>query len=438
MNVSRSVNRAPSRSATLLATGALLANGFAGVVVTAPVQAASSVSAYAIVGQLTGCADPFEMTVIRGPHGDDTVYVACEAGESVAVITDDSTDGQVDDSIPLWAGSMPSQLTSGDSGDTIYVLDADGRTIGAIAPGATSSDDSRSLNDAIFAIAASSDDTLYAAVDVTELLDGDDTIVVINPGFGSVDDSFGVQIEVFALAASDDTLYGFGYFPDTDTWGIGAINMLTNTLDDTAPIEGYEDRAGIYVSLAAGDTSLFVAGPAAGDDTRMWAINPQTLAIDDSVPLSISGSGSAVAPGGLLVTTARQQLEILDQSLVSLGVITMPVPSADIINSQAVTRSNVIYTGDYENSLIYRIAQVTSSLGASAGAAGDTVTLTVAPSASDVTVDDSTVVAVNFGNTEATVISAGRNSFDVTVPPGSGTVAVNIELNGVELSLIHI
>lgn len=37
VNVSRSVNGAPSRSATLLATGALLASGFAGVVVTAPV-----------------------------------------------------------------------------------------------------------------------------------------------------------------------------------------------------------------------------------------------------------------------------------------------------------------------------------------------------------------------------------------------------------------
>ncbi len=421
------------RTAVWLCTGALGAGGLVSIASLTSASASPPTAVYAVVGQLTGCEAPSGMTVIRDTNGDDTVYAACTAGSSIAFISDDSTSGEVDDTISLWSGSQPTFLASIPlvngltSDDTIYALDAGQKTVTAAPPGATTSDDSISIDDTITSFTVSADDTVYLVFDDTTALDVDDSIGIINPGFGGLNDSFAVPLRAYGIVTLDDTMFITGFSSSIGSGGLGAINTTSNSLDDSTAIPS---NPFFFSQMVVDDTALSIQ--VANAEIRRF--NPQTLSLENTVAVSLnddSGLGMGGAPSGLLALTSPDQVQIFDQALVNQGVVTIAGNSVNIKYHQAVTRSGLVYVGDFSNNLIFRIGKITPTLAASSGDAGTTVTLMINPDAPDVTVDDSTVVQVNFGSSIASVTPSGRNTFDVTVPSGSGTQAVTVTLNGV-------
>lgn len=414
---------------------------------------------YAIVGTLTGCNGPLGMTVVRNGVADDTVYVACAFDGNIAYITDDSVNGSVSGLIgvgfsptlyPVGVESAGDDTTT-QSDDTVYVGYGPPNTvasdaIGAIPPGTTSGtvDDSTVLNVYAYYSAVSRDDTVYLAFDDTmiSINDGDDTLGVFNPGTAftsgdTLDDSFTLPA-TFGLVTFDDTLFTFGY--PTNASGVGAVNMTSPslpTLDDSLTLaQGFW----LPIQMAVSDDTLYVP-TLTGDDTSLgssgilWSINPIDLSVDDSLSIPVRPNefapwGLATNPQGTLIARGASYARIIDGRTMNLKgpeiVVPFGLDDSYYGPSQAMTRSGVAYVGSTDQGVISRIAEVTPQLNASAGAVGATVQFTLNPSAADVTVDDSAVMHVFFGN--AVVLGSDMvrsgNTFTFAVPEGCGAVPV--------------
>lgn len=399
---------------------------------------------YAIVGELSGCDGPRGMTVVRNGTGDDTVYVACSDDDSVAYISDDSVMGSVSGTIgvgvrPVWV-ETPDDDTTSALDDTVYVgyLRNDDDyvfdSIGVIPAGVVSGteDDSIRFGDYGFSAAVSSDDTVYIAYDDTRTNLGDDTIGVLNPGFdgsGSLSSGFEVPT-TWGLVAFDDTLFSWGY-PDGLFAGVGAIGMASETLDDSLILA---EGSWLPIPMAVSDDTLFVP-TFDGDDSTVgyiWAVNPRTLTVDDSIDSFFAATGVATNPEGLFVFTRGSFAGVVDGSTME-GVGVILSVGKDFDGSQAMTRSGVAYVGDTGGESIYRLAEVTPQLDVTDGAVGTTVQLTLTPSAPNVTVDDSTVTRLEFGGATAVLGSSMTrvgNTFTFTAPNACGVVNLNLTLNG--------
>lgn len=390
------------------------------------------------------------MTVVRNGTDDDTVYAACANTGEIAYITDDSASDAVSGTIDVGVNDAYVLATRTDAtarasteDDTIFTLNYDDSSIGVVPAGVTSGgpyDDSVYFGGAgmeAWALAVSADDTAFATFDDTDVFTGDDTMAVVPPGVtsGVLDDSFSVAGETFGLVTFDDTLYSFAIDPGLTDRGVAALNMVTRTVDDSVYVSASPEGAYATTLVVSDDTLFLLATVLSSDDTQIAAINPRTLAIDDTVALTTNAYGMASEPSGMIITTTTDgEVEIINgATMTAVGDLALPAATLpEVYASQAITRSGVAYVGDWWNDLIYRIARVTPELDKSSGAASTAVVLSLTPDAADITVDDTTVVSVEFGGSTVPASSMTRtgNSFAFSVPSGSGTVAVTVNLNG--------
>lgn len=415
-----------------------------GVGLTAASTSLSGGAEFAVVGALSGCSGPFESAVVRNAVWDDTVFIACNQAGSVAYIRDDSVQDAVSGVISLPGNSRPTYLavggrdTAASSDDTVYVAGDTPVLVSVVPSGAVVAGQDTivgSWGAEIGGLAASQDDTLY-------LFLGSARVGVAGPGVKgpNLDDSFqptsgGVTFYLNNPVAIDDTLFGNGSWGEPGVsadQGVAALSMTSRTVDDSASFPTDVSPGDL---TASDDTLFYVPGTHGG--STIWALDPRTMAVDDSLTLEMNVRGIKASPGGLIAARGLasdfswNKVEVLDGSSMT-HLSTVSLPSGADVASLALTRSGVIYAGDYSSNIIYRIAKVTPTLSASTGATGTAVTLSLAPSAPSVTVDDTTIESVTFGGSTVTTSAMTKvgNSYSFAVPAGSGTVPVTVNFRG--------
>ena len=190
----------------------------------------------------------------------------------------------------------------------------------------------------------------------------------------------------------DDTVYALG-----PTLGPGPSVLSEYSGRDFSParsvtLPSVSNRTVSYLSLASDGTRLVASERNQSSGAQVYLINPLTMTVDDTVT-----TGTATSEGYSQITSS--------------GLIYAPT-----------------------NSGIKVIAKLTGPGGNWSGSADDTVTASLTPTPNvvngrTITVDDSTVTSVSFGDDTTTFTRTG-NSLSIAVPPGTGTVSVSARLNG--------
>ena len=227
------------------------------------------------------------------------------------------------------------------------------------------------------------DDTVYV---VNRSSDNVSVINGRNPSGAPTTVAVGNNPSGVAVNQDDDTVYVTNYFTPGDVWVING-----RTTDDSGTI-----RVGnlpYSVAVDQRDDTVYVANQTSGN---VSVINGRTgQRTDDTVTVGGAPIALAVDDSG--------------------------------------TNAGLVYVANELTNIVSVIGRVTPTLASPSGSAGSTATITVTvPNlASGFAMDDSTITSISFGGTPATGLTAGAgDTWTVTVPAGSGTVAVTVNFKG--------
>jgi hypothetical protein len=338
---------------------------------------------------------------------DDTVYAPTSATRYVGIITPGRASGSLDDSLPT-TDSAWSVAVSRD--DTLYVLDGL-RTIASYRPD-LSLDDSVELPTNRTVMSLSRDDTIAATSQAASVTFVD-----------------GRSMEVASTVATSGNPV-IGGFDSLGRFWVGVVgNNLVRmgssglAVDDTIPLGGLG-----FTTVINSDDTKYVANQTLG---RVDVIGPTSGSVDYAVPVGTGPRSLAFTPTDelIVVNVGSRSLSLIGRNAnMSDTIITgfRGDPRALVVTSTGLAYVSVI--DPYE---IEVAAPVSASLSTASGPAGSSVGvgLTGLPAAS--VVDDSTFLDVWWGDdTVAFTRDQGRNSVSLTVPPGSGSVPVVLQLRG--------
>ena len=375
---------------------------------------------YAVIKAIAVGSDPLTVAV----NGvDDSIYVI-NSGDGTASVIDGLT-GSVVNTLSLGSvlDSVAVSERTGTAYVSVYTANPTPPTIATIN-GSTVAQ--IPMNIRTYGIAVNQrDDTIYATN-----YDSDNIAVLSTQ---NVDDSFLVPVGVnpvrIAVDQGDDTVYivndGRGQ-PSTMT-----VLKGSNPLDDSAIVAVGNSAWG--VAVAESRNKVFVANY--GTPGSLSVVDGRTLGVS-SVP-QVRGAWAVAVDqrddtvyvtdffGGLsFVAGSTGQLS--DDSLALRGL------SYDIaVDGSGVNQGLVFVTAHNFNELLV-VGRVSASGVPASGATGDSfpLSLSVADLSPTFLMDDSTVDSVSFGSTQATFTRDAGNSWEVTVPDGSGLVPVTVQLDG--------
>jgi len=407
--------------------------------------ASVSSSAWAVIGTISG--SPLAGTAID--INDDTVYFSARLGSTayIGAISAGSTSGAADDSVTM--PQVTWYLATDSDDDTVYATPVRGTSSSSPnqngilyeVNGRTMSLDDSSLPLGITDIG-------YDRYLTQPAVDNDDDSVYIG--------SSGLDPEVYVKGFS-------GWQTITTLTGITAANFAVNQSDDTVYAAWWFDAkvtssSGHTLSPAVANAPvLFPLGLSVNSlDDSVYALGP-TLGLGPSVVREFSGrnfssSRSLVLPsvgngtlfflslasdGTRLVASGRSensgaQVYLINPLSMTIDDTISTETSPDEDSPAQVTSSGLIYAPT--RSGIKVIATLSGPGGSWSGSTGDTVVASLTPTPNVVngraiTVDDSTITSVSFGDDTTTFTKTG-NSLSITVPPRTGTVSVTARLNG--------
>ncbi len=407
----------------------------AGVVIASTVAAGAAPSVAEISAgvsgvsvQPSGSAPGTATAVIKtiavgnGPEGvaindsDDTVYVANWNSDYVSVIN--GRTGAVDDTITV--GQRPAGVAVNQSDDTVYITNWNSNYVSVINGRISVVDDTISLGAQPNLVAVDQgDDTVYVTIRFSNY------VSVINGRTSEVDDTIivGKNPSGVAMDQGDDTVYvtndGDGY--------VSVIDGRTGDVDDTIAV----GQRPLWVAVNQSDDTVYVAN--LNSDT-VSVINGRTGLVEDTIA-SVKPYGVAVdqadgtvyvanyGPGYVSVIDGRTG-DVDDTITVGTGPILLEV-------DQAGTNQGVVYVANFGSNDVSVLAEVSPSISPSVGPSGGAVTVTLDVPQVGFDVDDATITSVLFNGTPGTGLSAGAgDTWTVTAPSGSGTVAVTVTLDG--------
>ena len=382
--------------------------------------------------------------VSNGPTGvaidldDDTVYVTNFYSNSLSVI--DGRTGTLTSEIPLPInptsfGGRAGGVAVNSIDDSVYIAvqDFDG-SLNAV-PGTVVVIRGSNLDDsqAQYDVGNGPDGVAIGGQDDTILvtLRQDDSIAFLNSAplglarFAETGDQpAGLAVD---RSAGDDTVY-----VATQGSGAGGSSLQAFRLDTGQQIYSLPLVSGglptgvavnertnlVYVANQIPPTVYVVDGPL-GAPLGSIAVgsSPYGVAVDqldDTVFVSNSDGYVSVINGGL---------GVLDDTI-SVGVGSGP-------QGIAVSTSGVVYVANHFVNSVSVIGRVSPMIADDSGLPGSQVTLSLDVPQVSYDVDGATVAAVYFGDNQApSVVPSAGDDWDVTVPPGSGSVPVTVELNG--------
>ena len=415
------------RSALIAATGVAL--GAAALVGTPGGGAlASSVSPasstppstnYAVIKAVNVGVDPLTVAV---NSADDSVYVVNSGANTVSVI--DGLSGAVANTLNLGAG-LDSMAVNERTG-TVYVAKYENLTPPVIATISGSTVSQIPMNIRTYGIAVNQrDDTVYA----TDY--SDNHIAIVSAQYS--DDSgllpVGRNPVRIAVNQVDDTVYVVNN-------GAGNPSTLTvlngrNPADDSTALSVGNGAWGIAV--AAASEKIYVANNSGAGSVTV--IDGRTLATT-TIPQVSNAWEVAVDEriNMVYVTDFYGGLSFVNGAtgVVSDDTLMLPGLSYGVAVDDSGVNQGLIYVTAYNSNQLMVVGQVSAAGVPVSGAVGDdfALGLSVADLSPSFVMDDSTVASVLFGSTPATVVRGAGNSWDVTVPAGSGSVPVTVQLNG--------
>jgi hypothetical protein len=443
------------RSGMLLALGgsaALLAGIAAPMGVTSQAgaspqiqPASASSSAWAVIGTISASLPSGTAIDV----GDDTVYFAATdisaAAAYIGAISAGSTSGAADDSV-----TMPQViwfLAADSDDDSVYATPVRGTSFSSNQNGILYEVNGRTMSLDDSSLPRGTADIGYDRYLTQPGVDNDDDSVYIganglNPevyvkgfsGWQTIATLTGDSANNFAVNQSDDTLYVAWPFDSKVTASSGLT--LSPAVTNRTVLFPYG------LSVNSLDDSVYALGPTLGPGPSVvQEYSGRDFSSARSVALPSIGNRtvsflSLASDGTRLVASERTQSS--GAQIYLINSLTMTVDDTVITGTATsegnpqITSSGLIYAPT--ESGIKVIAKLTGPGGSWSGSAGNIVTASLTPTPNvvngrTITVDDSTVTSVSFGD-DTTAFNKTGNSLSITVPPGTGTVSVTARLNG--------
>jgi YVTN family beta-propeller protein len=300
--------------------------------------------------------------------------------------------------------------------DTVYVVNANSDSLSVIEP-VSATVSSVSVPDEPQAVAVSrvSDDTLFISSRGSS-----NAITTLNARTlgGATSTSVGAASTPHGLGLSSDDSAYIAVWPNQPRYFNSTTRTVTNL---TALGTGY-----IGVAVTSDDT-VFLANEGSNTVKSFATASPGTI---NSVSVSSSPQGIAVGPSDSVYVANRgaDQVTVIDPRT---NQVDDSVNIGDGPYGIAVTPGGIAVTANQFESTASVVAAVTPSLVTASAFAGTTGSLALGGLPAGVTVDDTTVRYVAFGDdTVVWTRTAGTNTFTGPIPPGSGSVPVVVALNG--------
>ena len=304
--------------------------------------------------------------------------------------------------------------------DTVYVVNADSDTM-SVVKGSTMT---------VSATVNTYEEPQYVGLSRTS----DDTIFVSSSGFGGTANRITsinartLTLGPYATLGAGASPYGLAVGPDDSVYvsSYGASKVYqygprTNVVSDA--FTGAQGPIGVAI---ASNNTIYFSQEAGNLVTRFPVNSPgsaTSISVSDPQGIAISADDTVYVAGRMsrLISIIDPQAFTVDDSVSLSG---QPL-------SVAVTRSGLVVTANSNGNAAWIIAPVQPTLGAPTGQSGATGTLTLEGLPTGVTVDDTTVKSIRFGDDTAPwTRTAGTNTFTGPIPSGTGTVEVTVSLNG--------
>jgi len=234
-----------------------------------------------------------------------------------------------------------------------------------------------------------SDDTVYAAWPFDSKVTSSSGLS-LSPTVANASVVFPYGLSVNSL---DDSVYALGPAFGPGPSAVREYSGRDFSSSRSVALPSLGNRTVKFLSLASDGTRLVASEVSQSSGARVYLVNPLTMTVDDSVTTETSPSQDSPA------------------QITSSGLIYAPTTSG-----------------------IKVIAKLSGPGGSWSGSAGDTVTASLIPTpvavnGRTITLDDSTVTSVSFGD-DTTSFTVTGNQLSITAPPGSGSVMVTATLNG--------
>lgn len=382
----------------------------------APLSVSAPAVAHAVIRTFTLGASGLAVGAGGGWTGvttDDTIYISSN-NSRVSVV--DPVSLSVVGTVTV--GTYPIGVAVSRD-DTVYVVNANSDTMSVIDPDGLTVVQTVGVPDEPQAVAVSrvSDDTLYITSRGTS-----DAITTMNTPTlsGAVSTSIGSNATPHGLSlASDDSAY-IAVWPNEPRY----FNSTTRTVSTLLSLG--TDNVGVATSA---DDTIYVTNTVSSAVKSFASVAPGTIT---SVAVSSSPQGVAVGRDDTVYVANRSAAQVTVINPVTNQVDdSVNLPSGSGPYGIAVTSGGLIVTANNFNSTASVLAALAPSLDTSSALPGAAGSLTLAGLPSGVTVDDSTVESIYFGDDSvAWSRTPGTNTYTGLVPAGSGTVAVTVAFNG--------
>ncbi len=336
-------------------------------------RSAAAISALAVIKTVTVGDGPVGVAV---NDVDDTVYVATQGpddgfGFAQTVVVINGRVGTVEDTISDGLSYGPVDVAVNQVDDTVYVTEFLANT-SVVIDGRTNAWDFDTTFSGFFQSVAVNqvDDTVYLienALGTMSVVNGRDINDMTSITVAAEYDPLYV-----AVNQADDTVY-----VANDSGTVSVINGRTNTWDATITVAGQYDPRGLAVDQV--NDTVYVAN----NSGTVSVINGRTNTWDDTIAVGAGLRGVAVDGSG--------------------------------------THAGLVYVTNSRADSVSVIGRVTPSLGSTAGRAGGTVTVAL----------DVPQVAYDVDGSTITGLTADvGDTWNLTVPAGTGTVPVTVTFKG--------
>lgn len=386
-------------------------------------------TAYAVIGTLATSSQPAHIAILNSHDAnisDDTVFVG--VASDVVAFRPGATTGSVGSG--LGVNSAVASLTTSDNGVYVglnsalqvkrYPTSASGPTAALATAALPTSPTALAVGGA--GTPTTGDDSVYVgyynnwsfidsySFDLASRVDA--AITLSNP------QPWGIVVGgSHSSSTSDDTVYVTG-----NGYGSGTLVQFRPDLSGQVGLRpGYS-----LLTTTVHDDSL-VIGPVSRDMRAIRVTN-----WDDSVAMGANGGFIASSRQGIVGS-----MDAYTPTASFLPVGSATVDDTIALNLAGSFNRDIAFAGDgvayltYSSTTVALVDKVTAATPASAsGAVGSSLQISLTLQSSRV-MDDSTVSEVWFGSTQVPVTRvAGQNAVTVTVPDGSGDVALTVALRG--------
>ena len=363
-------------------------------------------TAYALVGSVglpSGAAYSVAIS------NDDTVYAPTSGSNYVGIINPGRVSGPIDDSV---AATFPTSVAVR-SDDTFYVMEYTTKTISAFRP-SKASVGSLVVSGFYSELSIGGDDTLVATsgppisadfIRTRGLAVASTTATASNTESGAFDSQKRFVTGLNGNGLATFAPNGLSVSSTILTPGLRPIDTVINS-DDTRYVAMYELTGQVRVASANG-ASFAYSVPVNG--------YPRALAL--------TGSGDVMVASYLAGT-----LQLIGRNASTSDTVITGLTSP---TGLAVASTGLIYVSQSGVARVAVAAPVSAALASSTGASGSTLGINITGLPAGSLMDDSTVKAVWWGDdTVAITRTPGSNAVGLTVPAGTGSKAVVVQLNG--------